>query len=82
MKDDYIKVPKPFVIRDHIIKYDYKSMRNYFDDILKTLGENMNPKEKLKLFKEMVSELNIKRYSQEEYIDAINAIYENIYEKE
>jgi len=80
--DDFIKIPKPFVIRNHIIKYDFKSMRNYFDDILRTLGEDMNPKEKLKLFKEMVSEVNIQRFSQEEYVDVINAIYETIYKKE
>tara|TARA_B100001057_G_C22859775_1_gene954027 strand:- start:823 stop:1071 length:249 start_codon:yes stop_codon:yes gene_type:complete len=82
MTDDYIKIPKPFVIRNHIIRYDYKSMRDYFDNILKAIGEDMNPKEKVKLFKEMVSEVNIKRYSQEEYVDVINAIYENIYKKE
>lgn len=82
MTDDFIKIPKPFVIRNHIITYDYKSMRDYFDNILRTLGEDMTPNQKLKLFKEMVSEVSIKRYSQEEYVDVINAIYETIYKKE
>ena len=55
MTDDFIKIPKPFVIRNHIIRYDFKSMRNYFDSILKAIGEDMNPKERLALFKEQVS---------------------------
>tara|TARA_Y100000741_G_C17927150_1_gene426116 strand:- start:260 stop:520 length:261 start_codon:yes stop_codon:yes gene_type:complete len=82
MTDDFIKIPKPFVIRNHIIRYDFKSMRNYFDSILKAIGEDMNPKERLALFKELVSELSIKRYSQEEYVDAINAIYNQIHKDE
>ena len=57
-------------------------MRNYFDSILKAIGEDMNPKERLALFKEQVSELSIKRYSQEEYVDAINAIYNQIHKDE
>ena len=65
-----------------IIKVLYLIKTYYFDNILKAIGEDMNPKEKVKLFKEMVSEVNIKRYSQEEYVDVINAIYENIYKKE
>lgn len=81
MKDDFIKIPTPFVVRNHIIKYDYKSMRDYFDNILKAIGEDMNPKEQLKLFVEMISEVNIKRYSQEEYVDVINAIYKEVYER-
>ena len=32
-------------------------------------------------FKQLVSEISIKRYSQEEYVDIINAIYEGVYEK-
>ena len=82
MKDDFIKIPKPFVIRNHIIKYDYKSMRDYFDNILKAIGEDMNPTEKVKAFKERISKVNVKLYSQEEYVDIINAIYETIYKKE
>ena len=82
MKDDFIKIPKPFVIRNHIIKYDYKSMRDYFDNILKVIGEDMNPTEKVKAFKERLSKVNVKLYSQEEYVDIINAIYETIYKKE
>jgi hypothetical protein len=81
MTDDFIKIPKTFVIRDDIIRYDYKSMRDYFDSILKAMGEDMNKKEKLALFKELVSEINIKRYSQAEYVDVINAIYNDIYKK-
>lgn len=82
MTDDFIKIPKPFVIRNHIIKYDYKSMRDYFDNILKVIGEDMNPTEKVKAFKERLSKVNVKLYSQEEYVDIINAIYETIYKKE
>lgn len=37
---------------------------------------------KAQLFKRLVSEISIKRYSQEEYVDIINAIYEGVYEKE
>ena len=81
MTDDFIKIPKTFVIRDDIIRYDYKSMRDYFDSILKAMGEDMNKKEKLALFKELVSEINIKRYSQAEYVDVVNAIYNDIYKK-
>ena len=33
-------------------------------------------------FKRLVPEISIKRYSQEEYVDIINAIYEGVYEKE
>ena len=36
---------------------------------------------KAQLFKQLVSEISIKRYSQEEYVDVINAIYEGVYEK-
>ena len=79
MTDDFIKIPKPFVIKNHIIRYDYKSMRDYFDSILKAIGEPMNPKEKLALFKQQVSELSITRFTQEEYVDAINAIYNKIF---
>ena len=82
MKDDFIKIPKPFVIKNNIIKYDYKSMRDYFDNILKVIGEDMNPTEKVKAFKERISKVNVKLYSQEEYVDIINAIYETIYKKE
>ena len=32
-------------------------------------------------FKRLVSQISIKRYSQEEYVDVINAIYEGVYEK-
>ena len=81
MKDYFIKITKPFVIRNHIIKYDYKSMRDYFDNILKVIGEDMNPTEKVKAFKERLSKVNVKLYSQEEYVDIINAIYEEIYER-
>tara|TARA_R100001460_G_scaffold41877_5_gene77837 strand:- start:2334 stop:2594 length:261 start_codon:yes stop_codon:yes gene_type:complete len=81
MTKDFIKIPKTFVIRDDIIKYDYKSMRDYFDSILKAMGEDMNNKDKLALFKQLVSEISIKRYSQEEYVDVINAIYKEIYKE-
>jgi len=81
MKDDYIKIPKTFVIRDEIIRYDYKSMRDYFDSILQAMGEDMNKKDKLALFKQLVSEINIKRFSQAEYVDVINAIYKQIYKE-
>tara|TARA_R100001440_G_scaffold36955_1_gene56125 strand:+ start:9568 stop:9822 length:255 start_codon:yes stop_codon:yes gene_type:complete len=81
MKDDYIKIPKTFVIRDDIIRYDYKSMRDYFDSILQAMGEDMNKKDKLALFKQLVSEINIKRFSQAEYVDVINAIYKQIYKE-
>ena len=50
-------------------------MRDYFDSILKAMEKDMNKKEKLALFKELVSEINIKRYSQAEYVDVVNAIY-------
>ena len=36
---------------------------------------------KAQLFKQLVLEISIKRYSQEEYVDIINAIYEGVYEK-
>jgi len=31
--------------------------------------------------KRLVSQVSIKRYTQEEYVDIINAIYEGVYEK-
>tara|TARA_R100000231_G_scaffold382_2_gene670 strand:- start:849 stop:1001 length:153 start_codon:yes stop_codon:yes gene_type:complete len=37
--DDCVKVPKSFVISDGIRIYDFKAMRNHFNDILKLLGE-------------------------------------------
>jgi len=37
--DNYVKVPKSFVISDGIRIYDFKAMRNHFNDILKLLGE-------------------------------------------
>jgi hypothetical protein len=38
--DDYIKVPKSFVINDKGIKvYDFKAMRSHFNNILKIMGE-------------------------------------------
>ena len=54
MTDDFIKIPKTFVIRDDIIRYDYKSMRDYFDSILKAMGEDMNKKEKLAIIQKLV----------------------------
>lgn len=41
----------------------------------------MNNKEKLELFKKMISEVSIKRYSQIEFVDIVNAIYKEIYGK-
>ena len=37
---------------------------------------------KEQIFKLLVSEISIKRYSQEEYVDIVNLIYEGVYEKE
>ena len=38
--NDYIKIPKSFSITSEgIIKYDFKAMRDYFNSILKTMGE-------------------------------------------
>ena len=38
--DDYVKVPKSFVINDKGIKiYDFKAMRSHFNNILKIMGE-------------------------------------------
>ena len=38
--NDYIKIPKSFTITSEgVIKYDFKAMRDYFNSILKTMGE-------------------------------------------
>lgn len=36
--------------------------------------------EKLRLFKQLVSEISIKRYTQEEYVEIVEAIYEEIFD--
>ena len=37
--NDYVKVPKSVVYQNGIRIYDFKAMRNHFNDILKLLGE-------------------------------------------
>ena len=38
--NEHIKIPKSFTITSEgVIKYDFKAMRDYFNSILKTMGE-------------------------------------------
>ena len=39
----------------------------------------MELQEKVELFRNLVSEINIKKYSQEEYVKIINLIYQDIF---
>lgn len=41
----------------------------------------MELREKIELFKDLVSEINIKKYSQKEYVKIINLIYQDIFRK-
>jgi len=36
-------------------------------------------REKVDLFKQLVSEISIRRYTQEEYVEIVEAIYEEIF---
>jgi len=36
--------------------------------------------EKLRLFKQLVSEIHIRRYTQEEYVEIVEAIYKEIFD--
>lgn len=54
------------------------SVNNRFDLLKKAYSTKLRQRA---TFKQLVSEISINKYSQEEYVDVINAIYEGVYEK-
>ena len=54
------------------------SVNNRFDLLKKAYSTKLRQRA---TFKQLVSEININKYSQAEYVDIINTIYEGVYEK-
>ena len=54
------------------------SVNNRFDLLKKAYSTKLRQRA---TFKQLVSEISINKYSQQEYVDIVNAIYEGVYEK-
>ena len=59
------------------IKVGGNTARWRVEDVRKFLGGQMT--KEIKLFKQLVSEISIKRYSQEEFVEIVEAIYKEIF---